>query len=1146
MSDYTGLQSSSVLDPSVSLASANKSSLDITQESQSMSLMAASDSISSQGNGLFAEYYDNKDFSNLKLTRVDSTVNFNWGSGSPNTSIGVDTFSVRWTGQVEAKYSENYSFYAATDDGVRLWVDGKQIINNFVNQSTKEVSGNIALVAGQKYDIKLEYYENTGNAVSRLAWSSTSQTKEIIPQSQLYSDSDFTAPSATVNAANLTTKNGNTYTFTVTYSDSTAVDVTTLDSNDIVVTGPNGFSQSATFVSVDSSSNSNQRTATYRITSGGDSWSSTNNGTYTITLQANQVKDTRGNATAATNIGTFQVNVSDITGTGTGLKGEYYDNKDFTNLALTRTDATVNYNWGSGSPNASIGADTFSVRWTGQVQAMYSETYSFYTTTDDGVRLWVDGKQIINSFVNQSAKEISGTIALVAGQKYDIRLEYFENTGKAVAQLAWSSASQTKEIIPQSQLYLPVIPPTITLGSSVTTVGESAGNVIINVVRSGEDLSGKSSVKYTTTSVSATPGSDYGTKDVTTEVSGTLTFEAGETSKQISIPILNDSTPESDETFNFVIDQVEGADLGLQRTLAVTIEDDDRTDLDFTQPEVQEDAGTVQVTVTRNYAATAASVNYTTVDDTAKAGLDYTAISGTLNFAVGERSKTITISVLDDTVGEPNEKFTLKFSNAIGVGLNQDTAVISIIDNDPGTFNTETVVSGLTQPTAFDWTSDGTRMFIAQKNGVVRVVENGTLLSTAFIDISSEVNNVRDRGLLGIAVHPDFGKATNAKNYIYLLYTYDPPETNPSNASNNSSSTLDDPDKAGNRTARLLRVEADPATNYTTAKAGTEVVLLGKNSTWQYIVRPDSDSTDVTKNYAPSGIINKKTGQLFTSMDDYLNNLDDAVNVEDFIATDSQSHSVGSLQFGSDGSLFVSIGDGTSYNRVDPRAIRVQDNNNLSGKILRIDPITGEGLSDNPYYDASNPNSNASKVWNSGLRNPFRFTVNQKTNTPYIGDVGWNTWEEINVGTKGANFGWPGYEGGLDSNGNPTSVKQSGYASNSAIASELQALYDSGTATAPTYSYKHYTDNGNSSNAIVAGDFYTGSTFPSIYQNSLFVADASKGTIDSLTFDSNGKVTSVRRFASGVGSPVQLSTGVDGNLYYADLSSGKIIRYTPA
>lgn len=144
---------------------------------------------------------------------------------------------------------------------------------------------------------------------------------------------------------------------------------------------------------------------------------------------------------------------------GTGLQGQYYDNSNFTTLRLTRTDPTVNFNWGTGSPAGSIGANTFSVRWTGQVQARYSQTYTFYTTSDDGVRLWVNGVQIINNWTNHAAIENSGTITLVANQKYDILMEYYENTGSAVARLSWSSLSQAKQIIPQTQLYPAVTVP---------------------------------------------------------------------------------------------------------------------------------------------------------------------------------------------------------------------------------------------------------------------------------------------------------------------------------------------------------------------------------------------------------------------------------------------------------------------------------------------------------------------------------------------------------------------------------------------------------------------------------------------------------------------------------------------------------------
>ncbi|MBX9255632.1 PQQ-dependent sugar dehydrogenase, partial [Desmonostoc muscorum CCALA 125] len=737
----------------------------------------------------------------------------------------------------------------------------------------------------------------------------------------------------------------------------------------------------------------------------------------------------------------------------------------------------------------------------------------------------------------QSATEHSGSIALVAGQKYDIKLEYYENGYSAVSKLSWSSTSQTKEIIPQSQLYSPALQATITLGSPSITVNESNSSVSITLLRSG-DLSGISTVKYATFANSATAGVDYGSEGK--ESAGIITFASGESSRQVLIPINNDSSREGDETFSFVIDQAEGATLGLQRTIGITIQDDDLSGLEFTQPVVKEKDGSATVTVTRGNGLGAASVNYTTVDGTAKVGSDYKAASGILNFAAGEVTKTISIALVNDTIGETNETFTLKFSNAVGVTLNSQQATITITDDDSGNFALETVASGLTQPTAFEWSPDNKLMFIAQKNGVVRVSNNGTLSATPFIDISAQVNNTRDRGLLGIAVHPDFGKSPNGNNYVYLLYTYDPPETDPNNSKNNANSTLDNPDQNGNRVGRLIRVTADPNTNYTTAIAGSEFVLLGSKSTWNYISHPDGNSTDVSLNYAPSGIINKDTGEFFTSMQDYLKNLDKVQNIQDFIADDSESHGIGTVKFGTDGSLFVSIGDGTSYNGQDPRAIRVQDIDNLSGKVLRINAITGDGLSSNPFYNGD-PDSNRSKVYNLGLRNPFRFTIDERTNTPYIGDVGWGSWEEVNVGTPGANFGWPFYEGGKDSEGNYVNLK-----SRYSTLAAAQAFYNSGTPVkAPTYAYAH-----TGSNAIIAGDFYTGNTFPSIYQGTLFVADSSQGIIDALTLDSQGKVIAVQRFASkedtpNLGVPVQLSVGSDGNLYYASLYSGQINRFRP-
>ena len=144
----------------------------------------------------------------------------------------------------------------------------------------------------------------------------------------------------------------------------------------------------------------------------------------------------------------------DTANNGTGLKGEYFNNMTLSGSpALTRTDTTVNFNWGTGSPDASIGINNFSVRWTGFVQPFFSETYTFSTVSDDGIRLWVNGVQVINNWTNHGATTDTGTISLTAGVKYNIVLEFFENSGDAVSTLSWSSVSQSFQIIPTTQLF---------------------------------------------------------------------------------------------------------------------------------------------------------------------------------------------------------------------------------------------------------------------------------------------------------------------------------------------------------------------------------------------------------------------------------------------------------------------------------------------------------------------------------------------------------------------------------------------------------------------------------------------------------------------------------------------------------------------
>jgi fibro-slime domain-containing protein len=144
-----------------------------------------------------------------------------------------------------------------------------------------------------------------------------------------------------------------------------------------------------------------------------------------------------------------------VIGTGIGLQAEYYDNQDFMGTRVVQIDPTVDFFWGSGSPHPAIGADTFSARWTGQVQPLYTETYAFTLTSDDGVRLWINNQLIIDNWTEHASTVDIGSIDLAAGQMYDIQLDYFEGSGEAIVQLSWVSDSQAFETIPQSYLYPP-------------------------------------------------------------------------------------------------------------------------------------------------------------------------------------------------------------------------------------------------------------------------------------------------------------------------------------------------------------------------------------------------------------------------------------------------------------------------------------------------------------------------------------------------------------------------------------------------------------------------------------------------------------------------------------------------------------------
>ena len=609
---------------------------------------------------------------------------------------------------------------------------------------------------------------------------------------------------------------------------------------------------------------------------------------------------------------------------------------------------------------------------------------------------------------------------------------------------------------------------TISIGIETLTVNEDLGEIIIPITRTGNtDLA--ASVDYSINDNSARSGQDFiGTL-------GTLNFAAGETVQEIIVDILDDSIFEADESFSLAIGNPTGAVLGNIRTAIITIEDNDLTGEDtlaFSQAEysISEAANTATITVVRTGNTNqTVSVDYKTGDDYARAGLDYTAVSGTLTFAPDETTKTFDIPLLNDALPELNEALTINLSNAAGIDLGlQNTAKVIIEEDDelPFTINREVIVSGLAAeggvfppgPTAFDWGQDGT-MFIAKLDGTVRVFDGNSLLEKPFIDLSNQVNIGGQRGLLGLAVHPDFPK----QPYVYLAYSYDPPDVIP------------DQSEEG-RVTRLVRITADPNSNYQTALPNSEVILL---------------ETPPVKNF----------------------------------------HAAGAIHFGQDGELFFAHGDGTQVSgSPKPKQAQIlQSINNPFGKLFRIDPITGNGYSDNPFYNGD-LTSIESKVYSYGLRNPWRFAIHPETGEPFIGDVGWTNWEEINTG-KGNNFGWPLYEGG-----NGVSLRTTALAE----APEFQKLYASQSpGTAPSYSVSH--DDGG--RAITVGDFYTGSAYPQIYQEALFFADFNGDSgVDALTFDAQGNIDSVLNFTDEK-NITQIALGSDSYLYFSNLVTGEIGRW---
>ncbi|WP_448614218.1 PQQ-dependent sugar dehydrogenase [Modestobacter sp. URMC 112] len=237
----------------------------------------------------------------------------------------------------------------------------------------------------------------------------------------------------------------------------------------------------------------------------------------------------------------------------------------------------------------------------------------------------------------------------------------------------------------------------------------------------------------------------------------------------------------------------------------------------------------------------------------------------------------------------------------------------------------------------------------------------------------------------------------------------------------------------------------------------------------------------------------------------------------------SDVHAMTDVATAPDGTLFVTIGDSADHPTVDPKALRALDVDQGYGKLVHVTP-DGAGVPTNPFYDPAAPSSWRSRVYASGFRSPFRVGLDPVSGAPVVGDVGWNSWEEVDLVRPGSAYGWPCWEGRA-----PTP----GYA-------DLQGCQGVPN-TEPLWTYPH----GPMGTAVTGGTVYTGASYPEQYRGAYFFGDYASQRLYTLRYDDSGQLVGepeAAGFGAEQGAPVSFATAANGDVVYADIVSSRLQR----
>jgi hypothetical protein len=274
------------------------------------------------GTGLRAEYFNRPDLSQPRLTRIDSFLDFRWNAGAPDPALSSGSWSARWTGTLRARTAGLHGFSVHSDDGCRLWIDERLVVDHWSEQTRTERSGGAYLAPDAAVSLRLEYFNKGGPGSLRLSWTEPGLPQRTVPPDVLF-------PAAPA---------------------------------------------------------------------------------------------------------------------GRGLRGEYFDTLEASTPSLTRVDPLVDFDWG-------LTGDNFRVRWSGSLAPRRSGPTMLTVVSDDGCRLWIDGRLVIDDWTVRGSEERSVTLDLDAGRRHALRLEYFDRVSTARCSLYWSDPEQPRELIPQPCLY---------------------------------------------------------------------------------------------------------------------------------------------------------------------------------------------------------------------------------------------------------------------------------------------------------------------------------------------------------------------------------------------------------------------------------------------------------------------------------------------------------------------------------------------------------------------------------------------------------------------------------------------------------------------------------------------------------------------